>query len=400
MPPGMLHHPPPSPGTPHHTNLACRILPNLPDWPQSTTLAVTKPCTACSACLLSSPSVAPLSPAFVNRFLLFPPPSPLLLRCLCSVPHGLRMPAVLRELHLESNALTGGLPDLELVALEVGGEGLHPAVGKVLQSLVMLLQLPATDMLASCCAPHLHQVGDPIQSPFAAGCPTCNSFPLSLPQVLNLAGNQLTAIPANLGTSGSLRTLNLSSNQLGALPPGLQLPHQLESLDLGGNQLQGPLPRGQALPQTLIALSLGSNRLTGPLEALLPLPGRLEVLLLENNTLSGSLASLLSGLPSSLTALNLGHNHLRGELPQGLQLPPGLLSLALNDNQLQGGVPGDWRLANGARVDLRRNNLTGVHGEGPSMLGSVPLQQVWRQQLGGGAWKGYGVGSLGWVGMG
>ncbi|KAL5202561.1 hypothetical protein ABZP36_013513 [Zizania latifolia] len=97
---------------------------------------------------------------------------------------------------------------------------------------------------------------------FAAGMP--------LLQELVLSANQLSgAIPASIGSLGSLAQMNFSGNQLtGAIPAGLGSMPVLTLLDLSSNKLSGNIP--PALGSLKVNdLNLSSNQLTGEIPAAL-----------------------------------------------------------------------------------------------------------------------------------
>ncbi|KAL6648145.1 hypothetical protein ACP70R_012369 [Stipagrostis hirtigluma subsp. patula] len=89
----------------------------------------------------------------------------------------------------------------------------------------------------------------------------------SLPQVLNLSGNNLTGgIPLDIGQLGALATLDLSFNNLsGAIPRSISNLTNLMVLDLSNNHLTGPIPAALDGLHFLSELNVSNNDLEGPI---------------------------------------------------------------------------------------------------------------------------------------
>ncbi|KAL0265932.1 UNVERIFIED_CONTAM: hypothetical protein PYX00_011649 [Menopon gallinae] len=83
---------------------------------------------------------------------------------------------------------------------------------------------------------------------------------LSQLQALDLYGNQLTALPGEIGCLSQLRNINLSLNQLTTLPKEIGSLSQLQVLYLFNNQLT-TLPREMASLPSIILLNLRNNPL-------------------------------------------------------------------------------------------------------------------------------------------
>lgn len=136
---------------------------------------------------------------------------------------------------------------------------------------------------------------------FGAGCATTQTVP-SKPNsaVLDLHGQNLTAIPASVFAKTELTTLNLSYNRLTQAPPSQigQLVN-LTSLDLSYNQLTG-LPAELGRLQKLETLNVSYNKLTGlPME--LGNLTNLRVLDLTGNTYSKQdLDAIAKKLPKTI----------------------------------------------------------------------------------------------------
>ncbi len=183
---------------------------------------------------------------------------------------------------------------------------------------------------------------------------------------LDLDGNQLTALPPEIGGLASLEWLHLNGNQLTALPPEIGGLASLQGLDLNGNQLTALPPEIGGLA-SLEWLHLDGNQLT----ALPPEIGglaSLEWLHLDGNQLT-ALPPEIGGL-ASLEWLHLNGNQLTA-------LPPeigGLASLEwldLDGNQLTALPPEIGGLASLATLHLNGNQLTAL----PPEIGGLALLQ-------------------------
>jgi small GTP-binding protein len=80
---------------------------------------------------------------------------------------------------------------------------------------------------------------------------------------LNLSGNQLKTLPAEIGELKNLTTLDLSGNQLERLPAEIGELKNLTTLDLSGNQLER-LPAEIGELKNLTTLDLSENPLESP----------------------------------------------------------------------------------------------------------------------------------------
>ena len=84
---------------------------------------------------------------------------------------------------------------------------------------------------------------------------------------LNLAGRQLTEVPAAISHVAHIESLDLSGNQLTAVPRELGKFKNLQKLNLSSNQLTSLPPELADLPRTLL-LNLAGNPLTEPYASL------------------------------------------------------------------------------------------------------------------------------------
>jgi hypothetical protein len=211
-----------------------------------------------------------------------------------TLPASLDRLTALRELDLEYNAISGGIPAL-------------PAT-------IERLNLGAN--LLSGSIPPLPAAAD----------------------VVVLALNQLTgSIPNPL--PNSLRVLALQFNQVsGQIPP---LPPELDELSLHHNQLTGSLP---ALPAALTQMFLLDNQLSGQLPSLPPFLNTLDA---QNNQFTGNLPPI----PPLLTTLYVQNNQLSGQIPLSItstQLYSSSMSLCGGANDLGSDNPAvnNFMLAN------------------------------------------------------
>ena len=220
-------------------------------------------------------------------------------------------------------------------------------------------------------------------------------------EVLRLKDNSLTGkIPLELGNLHNLRVLDLSNNNLiGTVPAELGELRKLETLDFFSNELWGELPSALGDLRLLRHLALDSNRFSGVIPSELgnldrlenmflkrnrlfgEIPGELgnlgslRNLNLDNNELSGKLPPELGNL-TSLVNLNVGWNQISGEVPPELGRLSSLRELILAQNRLVGGIPPELsRLHNLELLSLRENSLS---GDIPSDLGALTQLQTLR----------------------
>uniref|UniRef100_A0A7S3QF39 Leucine-rich repeat-containing N-terminal plant-type domain-containing protein n=2 Tax=Chaetoceros debilis TaxID=122233 RepID=A0A7S3QF39_9STRA len=117
--------------------------------------------------------------------------------------------------------------------------------------------------------------------------------------------------------------------------------NSLEVINLGGNWISGPIPDTWAKWTSMRKLILDNNMLTGEIPAWLPTLGNLEEIRLEWNRyedaigFSGPIPDQLINL-QSLQVIHLQGNSLTGEIPN---LPLSLIDIKLNDNALEGDMP-------------------------------------------------------------
>jgi len=93
---------------------------------------------------------------------------------------------------------------------------------------------------------------------------------------LELSGQGLTSIPADVGKRTELRSLDLYDNRLAALPDSIWELTSLEKLNLAGNQFESISERVGELTR-LRMLDLGHNKLKALPESLRKLQDRIRV---------------------------------------------------------------------------------------------------------------------------
>ena len=193
---------------------------------------------------------------------------------------------------------------------------------------------------------------------------------------LNLRQNQLRGeLPPQLSRLTRLQSLQLSGNHLERIRADLGYLDSLIQIDLSANRLSShtPLSLGQ-LPH-LAVLNLANNQLSGTIPLELGQLANLTVLNLADNHLSGTIPWELGGL-TNLTVLHLAGNQLYGRIPWTLGQLTDLTILNLAGNRLIEAIPGELgRLSRRAYLDLSANQLDGrVSG----IFGNLPNLQVLR----------------------
>ncbi|KAH0468589.1 hypothetical protein IEQ34_003622 [Dendrobium chrysotoxum] len=203
----------------------------------------------------------------------------------------------LEVLNLESNLLSGYLPQQFPRGLRVLNLGFNRIVGEIPQSLSNCLDL----------------------------------------ETLDLSGNNLNGtVPGFVGNLRSLRGLYLSFNYLsGSIPEEIGVGClSLEHLDLSGNLLLGSIPRSLGNCSKLQYLLLFSNLLDDVIPSVLGLLTKLQVLDVSRNSLSGPVPSEL-GNCTALSVIVLSNPFHPVRMKEG-----GESDVDIDDfNCFQGGIP-------------------------------------------------------------
>ena len=187
---------------------------------------------------------------------------------------------------------------------------------------------------------------------------------------LALHGNRLSVLPAEIGTLTALHTLSLSGNQLSVLPAEIGALTAVQTLYLAGNQLT-VLPAEIGALTALQSLYLMNNRL-----AVLP-PEIGALTALQTLDLDGSQLAVLPpeiGALNALQSLDLRSNRLT-VLPAEIGALTALQSLYLMSNQLTVLPAEIGALTALQTLDLHANQLTTLPPEIGALtaLGSLDL---------------------------
>ena len=244
------------------------------------------------------------------------------------------------RLNLESNGLSGTVPDLsaltDLERLYLG----HNNLSGQLPSLSALTKLTALDLK---------------RNRLSGALPDLSA--LTSLSWLNLANNELSgSIPSTLSNLSSLEYMRLSNNSLSGSIPDLSALTKLKHLYLSGNSMSGSIPDLSALTE-LTQLFLGDNQLSGTIPDLSALT-KLHYLSLSENGLSGSIPATLGSL-TNLFWLYLEHNELSGSIPAELGNLTRLRFLRLQNNRLSGSIPDLSAITRLLKLNLSNNQLSG-----------------------------------------
>ncbi|MBD2204498.1 leucine-rich repeat domain-containing protein [Calothrix sp. FACHB-1219] len=175
---------------------------------------------------------------------------------------------------------------------------------------------------------------------------------------LQVVGNRLTSLPPEIGKLVNLQSLNLSFNKLSSLPPEIGKLVNLQSLNLDSNKLSS-LPPEIGKLVNLQSLNLDSNKLSSLPQEIGKLVN-LQSLNLSSNRLT-SLPQEIGKLVN-LQSLNLDRNQL-SSLPQEIGKLVNLQSLYLGSNQLSSLPPEIGKLVNLQSLKLWDNQLSSLPPE-------------------------------------
>jgi Leucine-rich repeat (LRR) protein len=268
-----------------------------------------------------------------------------------TLPPDLNKLALVQELNLAHNKLTGTIPsltgffDLQLLTLFNNKlSGTPPALNTV---------------------PTLQEVSFGFNQLTGTIPPLAG---LSSLRVFDVGKNQLTGtLPSIVGLT-ELGRFSAGSNQLTGALPELNSTPKLETFEVGDNKFTGAIPSLSNVP-LLKRFNVGFNQLSGPLPSIEHLPS-LFWFDARSNALSGSIPPLPN--PTSLSRYFVGQNQLTGTIP-GLSAQTGLVEFDVSVNNLIGTIPP--LSANKALVDLRLNN-NALTGTMPPLTGLTKLARV------------------------
>ncbi|KAK9265761.1 hypothetical protein L1049_003379 [Liquidambar formosana] len=255
----------------------------------------------------------------------------------------------LQQLHIDSNSLTGLLPDSlfsmsSLEQLSISGNNFSGQLSEKLSKLTSLKTLVI------------------FGNRFLGRLPNVFGNLTRLEQLVahsNLFSGQL---PSTLALCATLRVLDLRNNSLmGHIDLDFTGLTRLCTLDLATNHFSGPLPSTLSSCQELKILSLAKNDLNGQVPENFANLTSLWFLSLSNNSfvnLSGALSVLQKC--KNLTTLILTKNFHGEEIPENVSEFESLRILALGNCALKGQIPGWLLKCNKLQVlDLSWNHLNG-----------------------------------------
>ena len=333
------------------------------------------------------------------------------------LPESLGDLALLTELRVDGNALTGPLPislsRLGLQALHYGGTMLcTPSDAAFREWLGAIPSREGQELACNEERADLAALYEALDGPnwqnsanWLTDAPLASWYGIQVDEAgrvtgINLIGNRLAGqIPPEIARFPRLSFLGLDFNRLtGQIPVELGDLPELGSLGLAGNDLRGHIPPELGNATRLVLVSLNDNQLSGTVPPELGHLVYLRWLYLNNNLLEGSIpvevgalsdleglrlsSNLLEGpVPpelgelGSLQWLDLGGNDLSGPLPAELGQLDRLQALWLRDNRFSGSVPpafGDLR----ALEQLHLQDNEELSGPLPESLTSVGLREL------------------------
>ncbi|XP_010455961.1 PREDICTED: probably inactive leucine-rich repeat receptor-like protein kinase IMK2 [Camelina sativa] len=138
---------------------------------------------------------------------------------------------------------------------------------------------------------------------------------------------------------------------------------KVTALNLGDQKAGSPGLSGRLDPaigklSALTELSIVPGRIMGSLPHAISQAKNLRFLAISRNFLSGEIPASLGEL-TGLKTLDLSYNQLTGSIPPSIGSLPELSNLILCHNHLNGSIP-QFLSQTLTRIDLKRNNLTGV----------------------------------------
>ncbi|KAI3423738.1 Protein kinase domain-containing protein [Psidium guajava] len=181
---------------------------------------------------------------------------------------------------------------------------------------------------------------------------------LSKLQTLDLSNNNITGLPSDIWSLGSLRSLNLSSNQIsGSLSSNVGNFGSLEVIDVSGNNFSGEIPAAIGSLQSLQVLRLGGNRFQWSIPTSILKCQSLVLIDLSSNQLNGSLPDKFGAAFPKLENLNLANNEIHGHDTDFSGLKS-ITTLNISQNSFQGSVLGAFQEMLQV-IDLSKNQFQG-----------------------------------------
>lgn len=190
----------------------------------------------------------------------------------------------------------------------------------------------------------------------------CSNNPML--NVLNLRSNRLTGQAAHLERCRELVSLDLAVNALTGRLPATPDWSKMVALKLGDNQFSGQLPLDVFDIPMLSYLDISGNKLTGTPSFRINLLTYMTELDASSNNLSGPIKEDFFFLPQ-LALLNLADNHLTGTLPASIGLAFGLEELNVaNNTAIIGRLPNEaGGLGHLRRVQLQGTGMSCIPEE-------------------------------------
>ncbi|VFQ59735.1 unnamed protein product [Cuscuta campestris] len=279
----------------------------------------------------------------------------------------------LLELNLDSNLLSGQLPDSlylisSLESLSLSANYFSGQLSANLSKLSNLKSLILSRNHFSGVLPDVFgnftqlEVLDANSNKFSGLLPYTLALCSTL-QVLDLRNNSLFGpIDIDFTRLSNLTALDLASNKFsGPLPRSLSSCKQLQILSLAKNMLRSSIPESYANLSSLVFLTLSNNSFENLSGALLVLQHcqKLSTLILTRNFHGEEIPKNVIGFENLMT-FAIGNCHLRGQIPAWLSNCTKLQVLDLSWNQLDGSIP-FWigKMENLFYIDFSNNSLTG-----------------------------------------
>ncbi|KAF7103847.1 hypothetical protein CFC21_104785 [Triticum aestivum] len=309
----------------------------------------------------------------------------------------------LSYLYLDSNQLSGGIPQLpmSLSILDISMNSLSGPFPENFAALdIWFLRLSSNSLTGqipeSLCQMHYLQILVLSNNLFEGEFPRC--FETSSLMMLLLSNNRLSGMfPAFLRKNTNLEVLDLSQNEFsGRVPMWIGELVSLEILQLSYNTFSHSIPSTITNLSSLIQLNLAGNSISGVipwnLSSLTGMPSegspssltdprydiymhvftksqelnyqddailRVVIMDLSSNFLTGGIPEDISSL-DAIVGLNLSQNHLIGKISNKIGVMKSLQSLDLSRNKLSGEIPPSLlNLTYLSSLDLSYNNLAG-----------------------------------------
>ncbi|XP_074371541.1 putative LRR receptor-like serine/threonine-protein kinase At2g24230 [Apium graveolens] len=186
-------------------------------------------------------------------------------------------------------------------------------------------------------------------------------------KILNLSFNQISGnLPSNIGNFGLLESLDISYNNFsGNIPEGISSLASLQVFNLQQNRFQSSIPKGILNCKSTVFMDFSGNQLNGSLpEGFASAFPRLKSLNLAGNEIHGRGSDFLGMV--SVTFLNISCNLFQGSVVDIFAGP--LEVIDLSHNQFQGHISQvnfssrfNWSYL--VYLDLSENQLSGMFSE-------------------------------------